>query len=86
MSNVDSDLVAQVTNALLNNRRTKDAVIDVSSQGGVVTLSGTVSSHRVKQAAEEIARQQEGVITVVNDLSLQAGEDEALPIKPVVTR
>ncbi len=70
MLDINSDVVGRVMKALLNDPRTKQAVIEVSGRGGTVTLSGTVSSPTTRQIAEEITRQQEGVITVVNSLSI----------------
>ncbi|HLH73181.1 MAG TPA: BON domain-containing protein, partial [Chloroflexota bacterium] len=51
--------------------RTALAPIDVTTQGGEVTLSGTVTSPRVKQAAEEIARAVPGVVVVLNELRVE---------------
>ena len=62
----------------------------MSDAGGVVTLSGQVSSEGVRQAAEDIARRQKGVITVINDLAVAShderpvalpDDEETLPIK-----
>ncbi len=79
MSNVDIDVINRVTEALLNDLNTEEAVVDVSSRGGVVTLSGMVPSQKVRRAAEDIARQQEGVITVINELSIVSDEKELTP-------
>lgn len=46
--------------------------IDVDTDNGVVTLKGSVDSAREKQAAEQIARQVEGVQRVVNELKVGA--------------
>ncbi len=70
MLDLNSDVVGRVMKALLEDPRTKQAVIEVSGRGGNVTLSGTVLSPTTRQVAEEITRQQEGVITVVNSLSI----------------
>jgi osmotically-inducible protein OsmY len=70
MSSINSNVVSRVTNALLSDPRTKGAIIEVSSQGGTVTLLGTVPVPETRQAAEEIARQQEGVVNVVNGLTI----------------
>ena len=60
----------RVLHALQNDPRTMEAVIDVSYQQGAVTLSGRVPTHEMREAAFEIARKQEGVITVINDLKV----------------
>jgi len=64
----DTAIVARVVAALLEDERTARYSIEVTSEHGVVTLSGTVPSEEVKRAAEEIARQQKGAVTVVNAL------------------
>ena len=61
----------KVIDALLNDERTQDAIIEVINDRGVVTLMGTVESHELAELAEEIASQQEEVITVVNSLNVK---------------
>jgi osmotically-inducible protein OsmY len=61
----------QVGEALAADPRTGDAVIEVINVNGVITLAGTVQDTSVKQAAEEIARSQPGVISVINALRLK---------------
>jgi osmotically-inducible protein OsmY len=61
----------RVLDALQTDPRTRDVVIDATFHQGTVTLSGIVNSHQVSEAAYEIARQQEGVITVINDLRVR---------------
>ncbi len=76
----DTGVVARVIAALEADPRTRLAVIEVTSDHGVVTLSGEVSSAEVRRAAEEIARQQEGVISVINALEVKPDRlDELLP-------
>jgi osmotically-inducible protein OsmY len=60
-----------VEERLVADRRTKDAVIDVSCLAGVVTLSGDVPKADVKQAAEELARAIGGVHNVDNELRVR---------------
>jgi len=61
----------KVIDALLNDERTQDAIIEVINDRGVVTLLGTVESHELAELAEELASQQEEVITVVNSLNVK---------------
>jgi osmotically-inducible protein OsmY len=68
MDNPTLDVVKQIYDQLLNDPRTRGAVIDVSFNQGMVTLTGVVKALAVREAAEEIARQQPGVISVVNEL------------------
>ncbi len=58
----------RVSKALLQDNRTNDSVIDVSNEGSKITLSGSVDSEELRQAAEEIARSQSGVVLVINEL------------------
>ena len=44
--------------------------VDVTTQNGVVTLSGEVHSHAEKQRAEALARDTDGVTRVQNQLTL----------------
>ena len=64
-------IVARVTAALTSDPRTDVAVIGVVNEQGLVTLKGQVDSPEVKEAAEEIAAQQPGVISVVNALEVK---------------
>ena len=63
-----TDVALQVIAALATDPRTKQAVIEVIHDRGVVTLQGQVESVAVRNAAAEIASQQRGVTTVVNEL------------------
>lgn len=66
-----NDVGQQVTSALMDDPRTKEAVIEVSNDRGILTLIGTVDSEETRQAAEAIARQQPGVVSVVNELKVE---------------
>ena len=63
-----SNMVRQISDALYKDSRTHKEVIEVGYYQGVVTLTGNVKNAGVVQAAEEIARSQPGVISVVNEL------------------
>lgn len=64
------DVVNRVVEALKENPQTEKARIDVAHERGVVSLRGTVRSNAQRELAEEIARQQDGVITVINEISV----------------
>jgi osmotically-inducible protein OsmY len=66
-----SDLLGEVESALLNDPRTRNAIIEVDNNNGVVTLSGVVDSPVTSDAAEEVVSQQNGVIKVVNQLRIR---------------
>jgi osmotically-inducible protein OsmY len=46
--------------------------INVDTQRGVVTLTGTVASEELKKMAETIARETDGTVRVVNQLTVQS--------------
>jgi len=82
MHNIDSDVITLVTKALLQDDRTWAAILEVGNQEGVVRLSGIVCSEEDRLAAEEIARQQGGVKTVVNEIYVQP--DTVGPLRALV--
>jgi osmotically-inducible protein OsmY len=65
-----SNIIKQVSDALDQDPRTRKSIIDVGYNQGVVVLTGMVKSHAVIQAAEEIARSQPGVISVINEMKV----------------
>jgi osmotically-inducible protein OsmY len=78
-----SELAQRVSAALQDDPRTQDAAIDVVDESGIITLTGSVASDDIHQAAEEIARQQEGAVQVINELQIEA-EDQDGKIAVVV--
>ena len=56
--------------ALLDDPLTRDCTIDVVNNQGTITLTGTVPTEEARQAAEQVARKQRGVILVVNELEV----------------
>ncbi len=64
----DSAITSNIQAKLFNDPVLKAQDIRVSSQNGVVTLSGSVNTELEKAAAERFAAQQEGVKNVVNQL------------------
>ena len=63
-------LILTVKLALLSDQRTAPCTIEVDTKGQDVVLSGKVSSEAEKLAAAEVARQVEGVKSVVNKLEV----------------
>ena len=76
MSNGSNDLASVVTAALLAAETLGKAVIEVNELDGIVTLKGIVSSLEAKVIAEAITQEQEGVVQVVNQLTVSYHEDE----------
>jgi hyperosmotically inducible protein len=63
-------LILTVKLALLGDQRTAPCTIEVDTKGQDVVLSGKVSSEAEKLASAEVARQVEGVKSVVNKLEV----------------
>ncbi len=81
----DTAVMARVMAALMEDPRTGRYSIEVASEHGVVTLSGVVPSEEVKRVAEEITKQQPGVVAVINELEVnpKAFEHWIPPLAPV---
>jgi len=67
-SEFEINVEALVSEALLFNDIIGSAVIEIEDVGGIITLKGTIESEQDKLIAEALARQQEGVVDVINDL------------------
>jgi hyperosmotically inducible protein len=65
-----SSVQLQVESALLQDRLTEEADVDVLDNNGIVTLRGVVPSREARDRAEEIARTVPGVTTVINELDV----------------
>lgn len=79
-----SAITGRVSMALEADPRTHLAVIEVINEHGIITLSGDVESVAVRQAAEEIAEQQPGVVAVINALEVKPQEEFDDWIEPAV--
>jgi osmotically-inducible protein OsmY/uncharacterized protein YrrD len=78
----DTAIASRVTIALADDSRTELADIDVASDRGIITLVGQVDSAEIREAAEEVAESQSGVVEVINDLEVGPDEDtEALDVR-----
>ena len=64
------ELTRSVTKALVQDERTKEAAIEVINQNGILTLKGHVKNDKIRKAAENIAMQQPGVVSVINELKI----------------
>lgn len=65
-----TSITERVLAALKDDPRTQDAMVEVAFNQGVVTLAGVVKTAEARDAAEEISRQQAGVVTVINELKV----------------
>jgi len=80
----DTAIVGRVALALLDDPRTSLAMIYVLSTDGIVTLEGSVDHPSIRDAATEVAAEQDGVVEVVNRLEVHPDQDtEALRHKSV---
>lgn len=67
----DSAVTAIVKSKLAVDNETGSANINVDTKGGVVTLTGVVTTHGNKEQAERIARNTEGVTRVINNITVE---------------
>ncbi len=68
----DAVLTASVKGKLLWSRDAEALNTNVTTEAGVVTLSGVATTDEAKQAAEELASNTDGVRSVVNELEVDA--------------
>ena len=68
----DADITARVKTVLLNDTKVVATKIDVSTAGGVVTLSGSVKSKADEAHAIQVARTVTGVRDVKSTLVVPA--------------
>src|SRR5262245_40128020 len=74
----DSAITAIVKSKLAVDNETSSANINVDTKGGVVTLTGVVTTQANKEQAERIARSTEGVTRVINNITVETeGEHDA---------
>lgn len=68
MSRSENNSEELVSQALLTTDNMSQAVIEIEHNDGVITLKGTVEFEEDRLAAEALAREQEGVVDVINRL------------------
>lgn len=73
---LDATLTARVKSKLLTNPDTSGLAVDVDSNNGSVTLSGTVGSEEEKNLIASIARNTDGARSVENRLAVETEEAE----------
>jgi hyperosmotically inducible periplasmic protein len=67
----DSELTLRVKSALIGNPDTQSTQIDVTTENGVVLLSGFVDSNEVRAQAANVAKTVQGVKAVDNGLEVK---------------
>lgn len=79
----DQAITSDIQAKLFQDSVLKARNINVSTQGAVVTLTGTVNTDQEKASAEQIANQVSGVKQVVDQLAVQAATPaQAMPPAP----
>ena len=73
----DAGITTNVKSKLVADDLVKARQIDVDTQEGVVTLSGTVQSSEEEAQALQIARDTNGVASVVDNINVSAERDAA---------
>jgi hypothetical protein len=66
----DAQVASEVTDKIKSDSNVPDKQLNISANGGIVTLSGSVSSDAARNAASSDAGQVAGVKTVVNNLQV----------------
>lgn len=69
----DAQVTARIQRELAKDQQLRGAKIDVDTQDGVVTLSGSVTSAAARARAAEIAHGGQGVKSVNDQLTLSGG-------------
>lgn len=75
----DSAVVNRIETEISADTQLKDAILQVTSDKGIVTLSGTVASDAARLDAYKIAAQTPGVAKVVDQMSVQPAAPAAHP-------
>jgi osmotically-inducible protein OsmY len=70
VSSNENNVEDLVCEALLMTNDISQAVIEIEHKEGIITLKGTVQSEKDKLTAEALARQQEGIVEVINKLHI----------------
>src|SRR5215475_3771742 len=73
----DSAITAIVKSKLAVDNETSSANINVDTKGGVVTLTGVVTTQANKKQAERIAMNTEGVTRVINNITVETDDEHA---------
>jgi len=78
----DAQIASDVQNKIYSDAAVQSRTITVQSTGGVVTLSGNISSDAERIAAANDAGSIEGVKTVINNLQVQQAQVAPPPAEP----
>lgn len=70
MNATKTDLQTRVDAALLNDSRTKDYGVEVLDNNGIIILRGAIPSREASTAVEMVAKEVEGVVSVINEMDV----------------
>jgi osmotically-inducible protein OsmY len=74
------NLQEKVQAALQEDARTREAPIEVLNENGIITLTGFVTHLETREIAEEITKDVDGVVSVVNDIKSREGDSDSTPV------
>jgi osmotically-inducible protein OsmY len=72
MNETRTDLQTRVQRALMDDSRTKEYAVEVLDNNGVIILRGAVPSREASTAVEMVAREVDGVVSVINETDVIA--------------
>ena len=76
MTNLNGERQKEVREAILaHSSHNEDWKFEVLDDSGVITLTGTVPSQEDAELIESIASEQDGVVTVINEIQVDDSED-----------
>jgi osmotically-inducible protein OsmY len=82
MSKIIDDLAVKVENAIIDHKAFKEHWnVNVINENGIIMLQGKVPSKQYVELAENIARQQDGVESVINELDIDEDLQEETKLK-----
>lgn len=67
MNETKTDLQTKVQRALMDDSRTKEYAVEVLDNNGIIILRGAVPSREANAAVEMVAREVDGVVSVINE-------------------
>ena len=77
--NENPTLKEKLDQLFLQDPHLADYPVEVLNNNGIVTLTGKVPTRELSEAAEKIAKQTAGVISVINDIVIEKDAVQATP-------
>ena len=79
----DETITKDIQSKVAANPKTQDSSVDVQSKEGKVTLAGKANTPTARQEVVKIAKEEPGVWTVDDQMSIEPQEKASAPAKPV---